>query len=107
MTYPITVKQGATFDFTLTLPTTYPDGFFLGCTLQAQIRTPTRKLIADLTPTWAAPAATTRFLRLYNNATEQWTVGVQELDARMVLSSGEKFAIETQLVEILRSVTQV
>jgi hypothetical protein len=103
----ITLKQGVTFDCALVMPAVYPDGFFLGWTLQSEIRTTAQKLIQTLTATWIAPASTTRNIRLLSNTTAMWPVGIHEFDARLTSPTGKVVATETHWIEIRRSATQL
>ena len=104
----ITLKQGITFDCVLVMPAIYPDGYFLGWTLQSQIRTTAQKLIQTLTATWIDPTTATRNLRLFSNATTNWPVGIHDFDAKLTSSTGELVVVtETQQIEVRWSATQV
>lgn len=104
----ITHKRGDTFEWLLSFPEAdYPDGYFVGWTVTAQIRTPTGRLIGNLTPTWADPAEDTRFLRLFADETSSWQVGEHEMDVQLVRDSdGLTKSTQTKTVEIIRDVTQ-
>ena len=102
----IKFKRGDTFDRILLIPEeTYPDGYFINWTVTSQIRTNTGRLIGNLTPTWADPAADTRFLQLVNNDTTKWPLGIHEMDAQFVSPTEYVLSTETLLVNVLRDVT--
>ena len=102
----IKFKRGDTFDRILLIPeATFADGYFLGWTVTSQIRTSTGRLIGELTPTWADPAADTRFLQLVNEDTTKWPIGTHEVDAQFVSPTGYILSTETLLVNVLRDVT--
>jgi hypothetical protein len=102
------LKRGDTCDLLLLMPEAdFPDGYFLLWDVASQIRTPRGKLIADFDVSWAAPAEDTRTLRLFNDATEGWPVGEQEIDVQFTRQSdGFVRSTATILIEIVRDVTQ-
>lgn len=100
-------KRGDTFDRLLVMPADFVDGYWLGWTVTAQIRTARGKLISDFVASWAAPAATTRTLRLFVADTQEWPLGDLEVDVQFVRTSdGTKRSTETLIVAVLRDVTQ-
>ncbi len=107
MATPIEHKRGDTFDRLLVMPAEFVDGYWLGWTVAAQIRTARGKLISDLITSWADPAADTRTLRLFHADTEEWPLGAHELDVQFTRTSdGTIRSTETLIVTVLRDVTQ-
>ena len=107
MATPIEHKRGDTFDRLLVLPAEFVDGYWLGWTVTAQLRTARGKLISDFVTSWANPAATTRILRLFLDDTQDWPLGDQEFDVQFVRDSdGFKRSTVTQIVTVVRDVTQ-
>lgn len=103
----IQIKQGATFDEILILPEEdFPDGFFLLWDVSSQVRTTKGTILADVTPTWEDPAASTRYLRIQYLDTTSWPLERVELDVRFVRQS-DGFVIysEIELIEVLKRVT--
>ena len=101
-------KRGDTFDRVLLIPeATFADGYFLLWDVESQIRTARGKLVADLTASWADPAADTRFLRLFAAATTDWPLGDHELDVQFTRPDGFIQSTETITVQVVRDVTQV
>ena len=102
-------KRGDTFDRVLLIPeATFADGYFLLWDVASEIRTARGKLIATLTPSWADPAADTRFLRLFAEPTTDWPLGDLELDVQFTRQSdGFDQSTETITVQVVRDVTQV
>jgi hypothetical protein len=103
-------KRGDTFEWLMSFPEVdYPDGYFVGWEVTAQIRTENGRLIGNLAATWADPAEDTRILRLFASASEtsSWAVGEHELDVQLVRDSdGTTKSTATKIVEIIRDVTQ-
>jgi hypothetical protein len=102
-------KRGDTFLWLFVLPEgEYPDGFFNGWEVAAQIRTAkTRgKLIADLEPSWGDPAETTRILRLFAADTRLWPLGEHEMDVQFTRTDDETVrSTRTIVVEIVKDIT--
>lgn len=102
-----TFKRGDTFRFLLVVPDDFADGFWVGWTVTSQARTTRGKLIADLEPTWQDPAADTRVLELVNTDTQEWPVGIIEIDVQFVNdTTNEKRSTVTKQIEVVRDVTQ-
>jgi hypothetical protein len=101
-------KRGDTFDRLLAFPEAdYPNGFFLLWDAASQLRTTSGRLIAELTVEWADPAATTRILRLFNNETDGWPLGLHELDVEFVRQAdGVVRSTETIEVEVIKDATR-
>lgn len=109
MATPIEHKRGDTFDRLLVMPAELVDGYWIGWTVTAQLRTPRGKLISDFVTSWADPAATTRILRLFadDTQTQAWPLGDQEVDVEFTrVSDGTVRSTVTQVVTVLRDVTQ-
>lgn len=107
MAVTIEHKRGDTFDRLLVIPADYVDGYWIGWTVTAQIRTPRGKFISDFVTSWADPAATTRTVRLFDASTQDWPLGDQEIDVQFVRDSdGTIRSTVTLLVSVLRDVTQ-
>lgn len=108
MATPIRHKRGDTFDRLLVIPADFADGYWVGWTVTAQIRTARGKLISDLVATWADPASTTRTLRLFDATTQDWPIADDhEIDVQFVrISDGTKRSTETLIVTVVRDVTQ-
>lgn len=100
-------KRGDSFSYTTTIPDTYPDGYFVGWSVSAQVRNPTNgALIADLECTWA-DASTTRNLTLLKIDTLTWPVGSAEFDVQFKRQSdGFVTSTETQPFTILKDCTK-
>lgn len=101
-------KRGDTFDRLLLMPSEeFPDGYFLGWDVTSQIRTPRGTLVADLTTSWADPAADTRVLRIFSDPTEDWPIGRLEIDVQFTRQSDSLTrSTETLYVDILKDVTR-
>jgi hypothetical protein len=102
-------KRGDTFLWLFVLPEgEYPDGFFDGWQVAAQIRTAKAKgkLIAELQPSWGDPAEATRILRLFAADTRLWPVGEHELDVQFTRTAdGTIRSTETLVVEVVKDIT--
>lgn len=73
-------KRGDTLDLLAAIPDIYPDGYFVGWTVTAQIRTDKYDyLLADIICEWADPALT-RILHLRTSDTGGWDIGPAEMD---------------------------
>lgn len=106
-TAAITHKRGDTFDRLLLIPADFADGYWVGWVVTSQARTPRGKLIADLTPTWAAPAGDTRILRLFNTSTQLWPIGAQEIDVQFKRTSDATIrSTVTMALNVVHDVTQ-
>lgn len=110
-------KRGDSFDYVVTIPATFEDGYFVGWDVSAQLRKapsgPLAKLareepgelIASLDATWADPA-TTRTLHLLKIDTDTWPMGAAELDIQFRRQSdGYKTSTRTVELQIVRDVT--
>lgn len=101
------IKRGSTFSLLLLMPATMADGFFIGWTVKSQIRTSEDRLVAELGCEWAAPASTTRMLRLFAANTTTWPVGLHALDVDFTRTAdGWTFPTESWPVRVLRDETQ-
>lgn len=100
-------KRGDSFDRLTNIPIVFADGYFVGWTVTAQVRTAQySKPIADLVCTWINPA-TTRILQLQCIDTTLWTLGMAEMDIQFVRTSdGYTTSTSTIQFEIVRDVTR-
>jgi hypothetical protein len=104
-------KRGDTFLWLFVLPEDeYPDGYFVGWEVAAQIRTSAGnkgRLVADLDAEWGDPAESTRILMLsFDGSTTGWPVGDHELDVQFTrLSDGTIYSSDTLPVEITKDIT--
>lgn len=102
-------KRGDTFERVLLIPeATFADGYFLLWDVASQIRTARGKLVAELTTSWADPAADTRFLRLFADSTDDWPLVDLELDVQFTRQA-DLFIQSTEIitVQVLKDVTVV
>jgi hypothetical protein len=99
-------KRGDTFDYSVTIPPTYPDGYFAGWAVACQIRDPrTGTLVADIAASWVDPA-TTRDLRLLKVDTSEWPLALLETDVQFTSPmDGYRMSTTTAQVSIVRDVT--
>uniref|UniRef100_A0AB39ACL0 L-shaped tail-fiber protein n=1 Tax=Erwinia phage Fifi051 TaxID=3238787 RepID=A0AB39ACL0_9CAUD len=110
MTEPnLVFAKGQTFSFLMKIPDSVEAGFFKGYLPKAQLRkyksNQSNGLIANLNCFWADPK-TTKMLTLYDNATENWPVGLAELDVLFQSAEGSLIRSTTVTVQIVRGITQ-
>lgn len=100
-------KRGDTFDFTTAIPDTFPDGYFVGWTVAAQVRNAASgALISTLDTSWLN-AATTRNLRLLKIDTKAWPVGKVEFDVQFTRTSdGYVISTSTEQFNVIKDCTQ-
>lgn len=103
----ITTKRGDSFEFLATLPSDYPDGYFVGWEVSSQIRTKQyQNLVAELTCEWVDPV-TTRTVKVSKIVTTDWTVGVAEMDVQFVRTSDQTtVSTDTIEVNIIKDITR-
>lgn len=106
----IPFKRGSTFTFLLELPPAIEDGHFVNWTLKSQIRrmenaTPDG-FIANLAATWEDPVATTRVIKVHATDTQDWPLGIAEVDIVFTSPVGVKVSSGTLYFDIQRSVTE-
>ena len=101
--------RGQTFSFVMQLPDTIKNGFMRNYLPKAQIRkyksNQANGLIADLNCFWADPK-TTKMLTLYHNLTDNWPVGLAELDVVFEGADGTAIRSTTVVVQIVRGITR-
>ena len=114
----ITHKRGDSFDHLAKIPvkvtlpdgttTGFEDGFFVGWTVTAQIRTAQYdRLLAELTCSWADPAATTRILSVKALHTSTWTLGPAEMDIQFYNpTTGYTISTNTISIEVVKDITR-
>ena len=92
-------KRGDSFDQLAVLPSTFADGYFVGWTVSAQVRSsPYYNYIADLTCAWVDPV-TTRTLTVRNLVTTGWPIGNALMDIQFVRTS-DGYTISTDTVDV-------
>lgn len=102
----ITHKRGDTFEALLTMPSSFPDGYFVGWTATSEMRRTNGALIQAFSVEWRAPEANTRVLALTSDATASWPLGVHEVDVQFIRTSdGRKLSTKTFRVDVLKEVT--
>jgi len=104
----ITHKRGDTFEHLAAIPSTFADGYFVGWTVTAQVRTAKYgALLADLTCSWADPL-TTRIISVKELDTSNWEVGPAEMDIQFVRTSdGTTISTNTVQISVLKDITRV
>lgn len=101
----VTVTRGATFLVLASIPDIFPDGHFAAYTVESQLRTPKRSLLAELVTEWSDPI-TTRILKLRSDATADWPVGMGTFDIVFTSPSGDRLFTGPQAVVITQGVTE-
>lgn len=95
----IITKRGDSFEYLATIPSDYPNGYFVGWTVASQIRTAKyQDLVADLVCSWV-DAVTTRTLKVSKIVTTDWPIGNAEMDVQFVRTS-DQTTISTDTIEI-------
>lgn len=104
--FQVVHKRGDTFDRQIIIPAEIPDGFFVGWTPYAQIKTARYgAFIAAFTCEWE-DATTTRILRLRDIQTIDWPEGNAVMDVQFVRNSdGSSLSTQTIDVTVIRDVT--
>jgi hypothetical protein len=107
VTEQILHKRGDTFAWLLELPEVdYPDGYFIGWEIAAQIRKPRGTLIDEFETTWAAPEADTRIIRIFAEDTTRWPIGDQEVDVQFTRIADQFVrSSETFIVKVVKDIT--
>ena len=102
---PDTHKRGDSFDRIAEIPPWFPDGYFAGQTVKAQLRSrKTGEKIADFNCSWLDDA-TTRNLRLQKLDTTAWPTGEAELDVEFNRTDGFVYSSSTAVLWIVADVT--
>jgi hypothetical protein len=106
---PIAFKRGSTFSFMFQVPANIPDGFFSGWLPTAQLRKAKNDLpnglIADMECYWNTEV-TARHIIVRNTLTDNWPLGVMDLDIRLNSVNGETIMTQTQQFNIIRGVSR-
>ena len=106
---PIEFKRGSTFSYVLALPAQYQNGFFASWFPSAQIRkarnNQSNGLIADMSAFWLSENDHSK-VSVYHSLTEQWPVGLAEMDILFTSVNGEKIYSNTLLFEIVGNITR-
>lgn len=100
-------KRGDTFDYATTIPGTFPDGYFAGWSVAAQVRlVSSGALVSTLSATWA-DSATTRTLYLFKADTSAWPLGAVEFDVQFTRTSdGYVLSSDTATLTVTKDVTR-
>lgn len=100
--------HGDTFDYVITMPNSFSDGFFVPYAVYAQVRTAKySEFVADLECTWV-DAATTRDLKLFKIATKDWPLVNCEVDLKFIRRSDNYvFSSHKESLIFLKNVTDV
>ena len=99
--------HGDTFDYVVTLPTSFANGYFSDWTVTSQVRTTRyQEFVASLSCTWADPA-TTRDLKLFLISTSTWPITECQMDIQFVRNSdGYTFSSNIETVNVVKDVTR-
>lgn len=100
-------KRGDSFDYLATIPESYPDGFFTGWEVKAQVRDArSGALVADLDVQWGDPQ-TTRHVKLLKIDTSSWSLGQMEFDIQFRRASdGYTLSSSTVNFQVVKDVTK-
>jgi hypothetical protein len=100
-------KRGDSFDRLINIPSAFADGYFVGWTVSAQVRTAQYgAAIDDLVCTWIDPVKT-RILSIKRLDTKLWPIGLAEMDVQFTRDSdGYTTSTSTLQFEVVRDVTQ-
>lgn len=109
MAEPTQFSKGTTFSFLMQIPDDIPAGLLKGYLPTAQLRkfksNQANGLIADLNCFWADPK-TTKLLTVYHNLTDDWPVGLAEMDVLFESANGSKIRSTTVQIQIVRGITK-
>ena len=98
-------KRGDSLSYLGDIPEDYADGFFVGWTYSAQIRTAQYyKLIDDLVVSWVNPVTTRSFV-VSKIDTTAWPVGPAVMDVQFVRNDGYTKSTATIEINIIHDVT--
>ncbi len=103
-TETFSLKRGASFHVLIRIPSAFPDGHFVGWTLQSQARTEEDVLLADLDATWEDPL-TTRVIALKCLNTTAWSVGQAQFDVKLTNPDGFVLPTDTAIFYVVRGAT--
>lgn len=99
--------HGDTFDYVVTLPTSFANGYFSDWTVTSQVRTSRyQQFVAEINCTWL-DSITTRDLKIFALSTTSWPVADCEMDIQFVRNS-DKYTFSSNLISIsvLKDVTR-
>lgn len=106
---PMRFKRGSTFSVMFQIPEKVADGYLSGWLPTAQLRKAGNSgrsgLIAEMECYWDSEE-TARKLLVRNLMTEDWPLGLAELDIRLTSPSGETIQTKTINIEINRGITR-
>lgn len=103
----ITHIHGDSFDYVVTMPTSFANGYFTGWTVTSQVRTTKyQEFVADLQCSWVDPV-TTRDLKLFLLSTTSWPIGDCQMDVQFVRNSDKyTFSSNVESITVVRDVTR-
>lgn len=96
---------GASFDLSLRIPSSFPDGYFAGWIPTSEVRSDKDDAIATLDVEWA-DIVTTRVLRLRKLDTAAWPVCAARFDVCLKAPDGTRLYTTAQAFHIVRGVTR-
>ena len=106
---PRVFKRGPDLNLILVLPSYVPAAYFSDYTGTAQLRRykddSEAGIIAEITFTWINPVDARAFT-LTHSGTDEWPLGLAELDVILENSVGSKVGTATILLRIERSITR-
>lgn len=107
-TQPVVHKRGQTFSYLMKIPDTISDGFMFSWKPTAQLRKARNSspsgLIAMVNCSWADTKA--RTLLLHHNQTQEWPLGLAELDVKFESITGQVLKSNTLTFEIVPGVSK-
>ena len=99
-------KQGDSFDYLANIPADFTNGYFVGWTPTAQVRTTFGRLLSELDVSWVDPV-TTRTIRLKKIDTATWPLGNAEFDVQFKrISDGYVLSTSTIALTVSKDVTK-
>lgn len=99
--------HGDSFDYVVTMPTSFANGYFSDWAVTSQVRTARyQEFVADLVCTWV-DSATTRDLKIFALSTTSWPVVDCQMDIQFVRNSDKyTFSSNVESITILKDVTR-
>ena len=107
MKVKVIATRGDSFGFIGRIPESFADGYFVGWTLQCQVRNVSDGLVADLLAQWVDPLTTRLFEVTDTAGTSLWPVGQLFFDLRMTAPDGSTKRTPVMLIQCERGVTRV
>ena len=107
--HPIPFKRGSTFAFKVKIPRSIPAGYYREWKVESQIRRAKNDgdsgHIADLSCRWEV-IEHTRVLVISDNLTNEWPLGLAEVDVLLTSPDGIRQRTETLTFDIDRGITR-